>query len=132
MDVLLRKPGQLREVHSDVLSTGVYKLCMLDWVVVCHRAIDEGTATCLHPVATADTCLKVKQVLLKGLQSVDPAHPEVTTGQEAGYNLSVGVYAGQFTMGDSTNTVRHTPSNPHHILYRKVLYTVVGYSCGIQ
>ena len=109
--------GQLREVHSDVLSTGVYKLCILDWVVVCHRAIDEGTATYLHPVATADTCLKVKQILLKGLQSVDPAHPEVTTSQEAGHNLSVGVYAGQFTMGDWTNTVKT------HSLIRTTFYT---------
>ena len=87
MDVLLGEPSQLWEVQSDVLSSRVYKPCMFDWVGVWHWAIDKGTATDLHPVATADSRLKVKQVALKGLQSVDPGHPEVATGQEAGHNL---------------------------------------------
>lgn len=99
VDVLLRELSQLREVKSDVLSTGVYKLGVLDWVVLRHWAIDEGTAAGLHPVAAADTCLKVKQVLLKGLQSMDPGHPEVSSGQEGCHYLPGGVNGGQRTLG---------------------------------
>ena len=120
MDVLLRVLSQLWEVQPDVLSRWVYKLSVFDWVMVRYRAINKGTATRLHPVATADSGLKIKQVMLKGLQSMDPGHPEVTSGEKASHKFPTGGrrgihigLGGARTMAKRTATIIFT----HHIRY---------------
>ena len=88
VEVLVWKITELRDKSFDIFSFRVNLLSISDRTVVLHWSSQKGWTRAMHPTSTADTGLKIKHERFKGVLSMFPTQPQITTGQESSNRLS--------------------------------------------
>ena len=73
------------EISSDVHSMWVQLPPKCDRTVMLHWSCYEGSARALHPAARGDTGFIVQQEVLEDFLALNPALPQVTSGEEYGH-----------------------------------------------